>query len=302
MATRVGVFVDGENVGGHIAAALAAASERWGHDFRAADVGRAYAAWGDANRSRTRVEALGCGLELVDVPTGGKIRNAVDVQLAVDLVAEAHRPGLDVTLLVSGDTGFVSTARRVRSLGGHVYCAAVEGNFSTLLQKTCDGYLPLKEPRLAARTKRSTSLRPPATEFERFVFRVIEHALVACPSLSLTDLLSRLRDATATDALETIHGRRQHSEAVVDALDGTGWSVWTTGDQVMISDHQEMPTSAVPWPPGAGPERPRHRDGLPVWRGSDPTGDTGDEFSELDDLVADLLAAGPYRPVVLGRG
>lgn len=298
MAPRVGVFVDVENLSMPLGPVLTQLSTRWRQPFAEADVRRAYGGWSDSRMTRAREEVTRIGFSPVQVAGAGVgVANASDVHLAVDLVIESHEPGLDVVLLLSGDTGYLSAVSYVRSLGAFVFGAALEQKTSLALAHACDEFEGLS-PRPRDEAPPDTEpLRAPTSTFEKLVFAALSKLLREGSRVSYVDLLRQLRADAGTDDLASLHGESSHLSAVATALSGTAWQVWhlaEIGAQYMVSERSQVPDEATLYVIERKIELPGFRSGHPV--GVD---DRDTDMNNVEDLIDEILDAGTYRRSVV---
>jgi len=81
---------------------------------------RAYANWSDPRLGVMRGEINELGIEPVQVFgfSRDQKKNAADIQLAIDAIDLAHiRPSIEVFVIVSGDGGFASLAKKLHEYG-----------------------------------------------------------------------------------------------------------------------------------------------------------------------------------------
>jgi hypothetical protein len=107
---------------------------------------RAYANWAQPAMRAYEDDLLAHGIEAVQVFSFTKsVKNAADIQMCVDVLAEAQdRPWTGTFVIVSGDGGFVPLVRRLRQLDKRVIVAstnhAAAGTVNHLLASAADEY------------------------------------------------------------------------------------------------------------------------------------------------------------------
>ncbi|GAB3282038.1 hypothetical protein GCM10027449_23680 [Sinomonas notoginsengisoli] len=107
---------------------------------------KAYANWAQPSMGAYQKDVLAHGIEAVQVFSFTQnVKNAADIQMCVDVLAEAQdRPWTDTFVLVSGDGGFVPLVRRLRQLDKRVIVAstnhAAAGTVNGLLATAADEY------------------------------------------------------------------------------------------------------------------------------------------------------------------
>ncbi|WP_430296497.1 NYN domain-containing protein [Sinomonas sp. B1-1] len=107
---------------------------------------RAYANWAQPAMRAYEDDLLAHGIEAVQVFSFTKsVKNAADIQMCVDVLAEAQdRPWTGTFVIVSGDGGFVPLVRRLRQLDKRVVVAstnhAAAGTVNHLLASAADEY------------------------------------------------------------------------------------------------------------------------------------------------------------------
>ena len=112
-------------------------------------VQRAYANWSDSRLGVMRGEINELGIEPIQVFGFAKAarKNAADIQLAIDIIDLAHvRPSIDVFVVVSGDGGFASLAKKLHEYGKTVIGCAYLRSANRVFQAVCDVFVPLPDP------------------------------------------------------------------------------------------------------------------------------------------------------------
>lgn len=112
-------------------------------------VQRAYANWSDPRLAMLRGEINELGIEPIQVFGFGRgpAKNAADIQLAIDAVDLAHvRPALEVFVIVSGDGGFSSLAKKLHEYGKTVIGCAYRSAANRTFQAVCDAFVWIPDP------------------------------------------------------------------------------------------------------------------------------------------------------------
>lgn len=112
-------------------------------------VQRAYANWSDPRLAILRGEINELGIDPIQVFGFGRDpkKNAADIQLAIEAVDLAHtRPALEVFIIVSGDGGFASLAKKLHEYGKTVIGCAYRSAASRILQAVCDHFILVPDP------------------------------------------------------------------------------------------------------------------------------------------------------------
>ena len=112
-------------------------------------VQRAYANWSDPRMAVMRNDINEMGIDPVQV-FGFSVdqkKNAADIQLAIDAIDMAHiRPKIDVYVIVSGDGGFASLAKKLHEYGKTVIGCAYRGSTNKNFRLVCDDFVWLTDP------------------------------------------------------------------------------------------------------------------------------------------------------------
>ncbi len=135
---------------------------------------RAYANWSDPRLGPLRREMHQLGIEPVQVFgfSYENRKNAADIQLAIDVIDIIfQQPTLDTFVIVSGDGGFGSLAKKLRQYGKTVIGCAYEDAAGKSFQAICDAFVHVPDPTL----KRHATPRSPRKPSP-------EHPLPAQPS------------------------------------------------------------------------------------------------------------------------
>lgn len=122
-------------------------------------VQRAYANWSDPRLGVMRGEISELGIEPVQIFGFGRDqkKNAADIQLAIDAIDLAHvRPSIEVFVIVSGDGGFASLAKKLHEYGKTVIGCAYTSAANRVFQAVCDEFVPIPDPE-DGRNRESTS-------------------------------------------------------------------------------------------------------------------------------------------------
>lgn len=112
-------------------------------------VQRAYANWSDPRLSIMRGEINELGIDPIQVFgfSRDQKKNAADIQLAVDAIDLAHvRPAIEIFVIVSGDGGFASLAKKLHEYGKRVVGCAYRSATSGVFQAVCDEFVWITEP------------------------------------------------------------------------------------------------------------------------------------------------------------
>jgi uncharacterized LabA/DUF88 family protein len=112
-------------------------------------VQRAYANWSDYRLTFMRGEINELGIEPIQVFgfSRDQKKNAADIQLAIDAIDLAHvRPSLDVFVIVSGDGGFASLAKKLHEYGKTVIGCAYRSAANKMFRAVCDDFVWITDP------------------------------------------------------------------------------------------------------------------------------------------------------------
>jgi len=112
-------------------------------------VQRAYANWSDPRLAIMRGEINELGIEPIQVFgfSRDQKKNAADIQLAIDAIDLAHvRPALEVFVIVSGDGGFASLAKKLHEYGKTVIGCAYRSAANRIFQAVCDDFVWITDP------------------------------------------------------------------------------------------------------------------------------------------------------------
>jgi uncharacterized LabA/DUF88 family protein len=162
-------------------------------------VQRAYANWSDPRLAIMRGEINELGIEPIQVFGFGRDqkKNAADIQLAIDAIDLAHvRPALDVFVIVSGDGGFASLAKKLHEYGKTVIGCAYRSAANKIFQAVCDDFVWITDPDEEERQERGPS--PASTTGSQIVTdpRNVRLAGKLKPSKSLApeDVLAKVKE------------------------------------------------------------------------------------------------------------
>ncbi len=123
-------------------------------------VQRAYANWSDPRLAIMRGEINELGIDPIQVFGFSKEqkKNAADIQLAIEAVDLAHvRPALEVFVIVSGDGGFASLAKKLHEYGKTVIGCAYRLAANKTFQSVCDDFVWIADPEEEERQDRPSS-------------------------------------------------------------------------------------------------------------------------------------------------
>jgi uncharacterized LabA/DUF88 family protein len=123
-------------------------------------VQRAYANWSDPRLAIMRGEINELGIDPIQVFgfSREQKKNAADIQLAIDAVDLAHvRPALEVFVIVSGDGGFASLAKKLHEYGKLVIGCAYRSTANKTFQAVCDEFVWITDPEEEERQDRPIS-------------------------------------------------------------------------------------------------------------------------------------------------
>lgn len=112
-------------------------------------VQRAYANWSDPRLGFLKNEILELGIDPIQVFgfLQGPRKNAADIQLAIDTVEMAlQKPSLENFVIISGDGGFASLAKKLHEYGKNVLAAAYKNATNKVLANVCDEMIWIEDP------------------------------------------------------------------------------------------------------------------------------------------------------------
>lgn len=113
---------------------------------------RAYANWSDHRLSIIRKDIYDLAIDPIQtlVFSYQQHKNATDIQLSVDCIDFLHiRPNIEVFVIVSGDGGFSSLAKKLHEYGKYVVGCSYESSMSESFASICDYFIPIIEPTLS---------------------------------------------------------------------------------------------------------------------------------------------------------
>jgi len=123
-------------------------------------VQRAYANWSDPRLAIMRGEINELGIDPIQVFgfSREQKKNAADIQLAIEAVDLAHiRPALEVFVIVSGDGGFASLAKKLHEYGKTVIGCSYRSAANKTFQAVCDDFVLIADPEEEERQDRASS-------------------------------------------------------------------------------------------------------------------------------------------------
>lgn len=123
-------------------------------------VQRAYANWSDPRLAIMRGEINELGIDPIQVFgfSREQKKNAADIQLAIEAVDLAHvRPTLEIYVIVSGDGGFASLAKKLHEYGKTVIGCAYRSTANKTFQAVCDDFVWIADPEEEERQDRPSS-------------------------------------------------------------------------------------------------------------------------------------------------
>jgi uncharacterized LabA/DUF88 family protein len=111
---------------------------------------RAYANWSDSRLNILRGDIIELGIEPVQMFGFGRAptKNASDIQLAIDAIDIAFtRSAIEIFIIVSGDGGFSSLAKKLHEYGNMVIGCAYRKTTNRVFEAVCDDFVWIEEPR-----------------------------------------------------------------------------------------------------------------------------------------------------------
>lgn len=111
---------------------------------------RAYADWSDSRLSLLKGEINELGIDPIQIFGFARYhkKNAADIQLVVDAMdITMSRPHIEVYVIVSGDGGFASLAKKLHEYGKQVIGCAYENAANDILKSVCDYFIKLEAPK-----------------------------------------------------------------------------------------------------------------------------------------------------------
>ncbi|MBD2342846.1 NYN domain-containing protein [Anabaena subtropica] len=112
--------------------------------FKKSAVQCAYADWSDVRLKLLKDEIQELGVEPIQIFDFGHKKNAADIQLSIDAMElVVIRPFIQVFVIVSGDGGFASLAKKLHEYGKTVIGCGYEGKINRFFQSICDYFIIL---------------------------------------------------------------------------------------------------------------------------------------------------------------
>ncbi|KJR42683.1 hypothetical protein MCHI_001408 [Candidatus Magnetoovum chiemensis] len=131
---------------------------------------RAYANWGDTRLAIMRGEINELGIDPIQVfgSFRGQKKNAADIQLAIDAIDLSHvRPALEIFVIVSGDGGFASLAKKLHEYGKTVIGCAYGNAANQTFRAVCDEFVLITDPEEEERREQITRYSTSAAQAGR---------------------------------------------------------------------------------------------------------------------------------------
>ncbi len=116
-------------------------------------VQQAYANWSDTRLKIMRGEINELGIDPIQVFGFAREpkKNAADIELVISAIDLAYvRPSIEVFVIVSGDGGFASLAKKLREYGKIVIGCAYQKSASKTFQSVCDEFIWISDPDIDA--------------------------------------------------------------------------------------------------------------------------------------------------------
>ncbi|HEY9804747.1 MAG TPA: NYN domain-containing protein [Leptolyngbyaceae cyanobacterium] len=111
----------------------------------------AYADWSESRLKPLKDEIQQLGVAAIQIFDFGHNKNAADIQLSIDVMELVMlHPHIQVFVIVSGDGGFASLAKKLHEYGKIVIGCGYEGKINRFFQPICDHFIIL--PSLQAKT------------------------------------------------------------------------------------------------------------------------------------------------------
>ncbi|GFE68765.1 NYN domain-containing protein [Chroococcus sp. FPU101] len=110
---------------------------------------RAYANWSDPRLTIMKGEINELGIDPIQIFGFGRNqkKNAADIQLAVDAIDIAYlRNTIDIFVIVSGDGGFSTLAKKLHEYGKYVIGCAYKSSTNKIFESVCDIFIGIDEP------------------------------------------------------------------------------------------------------------------------------------------------------------
>ena len=170
-------------------------------------VQRAYANWSDPRLGFMRGEINQLGIEPVQVFgfSQDQKKNAADIQLVVDAIDLAHvRQAIEVFVIVSGDGGFATLAKKLHEYGRTVIGCGYHKATNSILRAVCDEFVWIADPEENApvRNHISGQVNDPSPRVKRVInkiqplTRITEENLLA----KIQEIFSHLENDAESEA------------------------------------------------------------------------------------------------------
>lgn len=124
---------------------------------------KAYANWSDSRlrAMHSDINSLGIDPILISGFSYDPKKNAADIELVISAIDLAYlRPAIEVYVIVSGDGGFASLAKKLREFGKTVIGCAYENSTSQVFQSLCDEFIWIPDPDAEKRKNAALSVLP----------------------------------------------------------------------------------------------------------------------------------------------
>ncbi|MGC8859504.1 MAG: NYN domain-containing protein [Ignavibacteria bacterium] len=122
---------------------------------------RAYANWSDPRLNILRGDIVELGIEPIQMFGFGKgsQKNASDIQLAIDAIDIAYtKSAIEVFVIVSGDGGFSSLAKKLHEYGKMVIGCAFKRTANKVFEAVSDDFIWIEEPKDELLVTKTTNL------------------------------------------------------------------------------------------------------------------------------------------------
>ncbi|WP_166827691.1 NYN domain-containing protein [Thalassoroseus pseudoceratinae] len=130
------------------------------NDVSGIAIQRAYANWSDSRLNTLRADIVELGIEPIQMFGFGKgsHKNASDIHLAIDAMEVLlTKPAIDRFVIVSGDGGFSSLAKRIHEYSKTVIGCAYRRAANQVFEAVCDDFIWLEEPESASEHSRNSA-------------------------------------------------------------------------------------------------------------------------------------------------
>jgi len=107
-------------------------------------VQKAYADWSNSKLNEIKWDIAELGIEPIQMYgfSKGAVKNASDIQLVIDAMEILHtKPFIDTFVLVSGDGGFSSLAKKISEYGKKVIGCSFRDRANLIFTKVCDEFI-----------------------------------------------------------------------------------------------------------------------------------------------------------------